>query len=270
MKALVFEGPGKMGVREVPVPALQEGDLLVKVAACLICGTDIRIFRGKKTKDVRIPSILGHEFSGTVAETGGKVEGFAVGDAVSMAPVVPCLTCYCCKHDRENVCLNRTAFGYEYDGAFAEFVRIPAAAIRSGNLYHVPVGSDLQGLALAEPLACCINGQGNSPVRLGDTVVVMGAGPIGLMHLLLAGKSGARVIVSEPNEDRRKTALGLGADLGRGPDRRKSARHGHGTNRRRGRRRRSAGHRGPRPRQPGDGPDPQERVDQPLRRLYGG
>jgi L-iditol 2-dehydrogenase len=131
---------------------------------------------------------------------------------VSIAPVVPCLTCYNCKHGQENVCLNRTAFGYEYDGAFSEYVTIPAAAIKAGNVYRAPSGVDLQGLALAEPLACCINGQGNSPVKLGDTVVVMGAGPIGLMHLVLAKQSGAKVIVSEPSERRRDTALSLGAD----------------------------------------------------------
>ncbi len=213
MKALLFEGPNQMEVREVPTPAAQEGGLLVKVAACLICGTDMRIYRGKKTKDVRIPSILGHEFSGIIADTGGKVEGFHVGDAVSIAPVVPCLTCYHCKHGQENVCVNRFACGYEYDGAFAEYVRIPAVAIRSGNVYHAPAGADLEGLALAEPLACCINGHGNSPVKLGDTVVVMGAGPIGLMHMMLAKRSGAKVIVSEPSEQRRNAALNLGADL---------------------------------------------------------
>jgi L-iditol 2-dehydrogenase len=213
MKALLFEGPHRLEVREVATPAVPPGGLLIKVAACLICGTDIRIFRGKKTKDVRIPSILGHEFSGVVAETGGKVDGFQTGDPVSIAPVVPCLTCYHCKHGQENVCLHRTAFGYEYDGAFSEYVGIPAAAIKAGNVYPAPPGADLRGMALAEPLACCINGHGNSPVKLGDTVVVMGAGPIGLIHLLLAKQSGAKVIVSEPNEHRRNTALSLGADV---------------------------------------------------------
>ena len=213
MKALLFEGPNRMEVKDVPTPAAPQGGLLIKVAACLICGTDIRIFRGKKTKDVRIPSILGHEFSGVIAETGGRVDGFQVGDPVSIAPVVPCLTCYNCKHGQENVCLKRTACGYEYDGAFAEYVAIPTAAIKAGNVYHAPSGVDLEGLALAEPLACCINGHGNSPVKLGDTVVVMGAGPIGLMHMMLAKQSGAKVIVSEPSENRRNTALSLGADV---------------------------------------------------------
>lgn len=213
MRALVFEGPNMMEVKDINKPVLQEGGLLIKVKLCLICGTDVRVYRGKKTKNVRIPLVLGHEFSGTIAETGGKVEGFNAGDAVSIATVLPCLTCYYCKHGQENVCLNRTAFGYEFDGGFAEYVRIPAAALKSGNVYHVPEGADLEDIALAEPLACCINGQGNSPVKLGDVVVIIGAGPIGLIHMLLAKRSGARVIISEPNAQRRNNALELGADL---------------------------------------------------------
>jgi len=213
VKALVYEGPNKMKVKEVQTPVLQDGELLLKVKACLICGTDIRIYRGKKTKGVRVPSILGHEFSGVVEKVGSGVVGFKEGDAVSVAPVLPCLTCYNCKHDLENVCLNRTAFGYEYEGAFAEYVRVPSAALKSGNVYHVPKGISVEEISLAEPLACCINGQRNSSVKLGDIVVIIGAGPIGLMHLLLAKGSGGRVIVSEPNERRRNIALELGADI---------------------------------------------------------
>lgn len=213
MKALVFEGPNKIELKDVPIPELKAGELLLKVKACLICGTDIRIFRGKKTKGVRTPNILGHEFSGVVEKVGEGVDEYKTGDGVSVAPVIPCLSCYNCKHDMENVCLNRNAFGYEYDGAFAEYVKIPAKALLSGNVYHIPENVDFETIALAEPLACCINGQRNSQIKLGDIVVVIGAGPIGLMHLLLAKHSGARVIVSELNEQRRQTALDLGADL---------------------------------------------------------
>ena len=213
MKALVFEGPNKIELKDVPIPELKAGELLLKVKACLICGTDIRIFRGKKTKGVRTPNILGHEFSGVVEKVGEGVDEYKIGDGVSVAPVIPCLSCYNCKHDMENVCLNRNAFGYEYDGAFAEYVKIPAKALLSGNVYHIPENVDFETIALAEPLACCINGQRNSQIKLGDIVVVIGAGPIGLMHLLLAKHSGARVIVSELNEQRRQTALDLGADL---------------------------------------------------------
>lgn len=210
MKALVFQGPNQMTLQEAPRPELAEGDILVKVGACLICGTDIRIFRGKKTKDVRIPSILGHEFAGIVAES--KNKAFQPGTSVSIAPVLPCGTCYNCTHGQENVCANRRAYGYEFDGAFAEYVLVPAAYIAAGSVFVIPEDIPIEELAMAEALACCINGQGNSPVRLGDIVVIMGAGPIGLLHLQLAKASGATVIISEPSAARRATALELGAD----------------------------------------------------------
>lgn len=213
MKALIFEGPDDIKLKEVPIPVLEDGELLVKVKAALLCGTDIRVYRGRKTKGVRTPSILGHEFAGIVEETGNDVQEFKKGDAISVAPIIPCLKCYYCKHDQENICLNRTAHGYEYDGGFAEYVKIPAAALKSGNVYKVPEGISIEDIPLAEPLACCINGQRKSPIRLGDVVVIIGAGPIGLMHLLLAKSSGGVVIVSEPNEARRNTALKLGADI---------------------------------------------------------
>lgn len=214
MKALLFEGPNIINVKDVNSPEPQDGDLLLEVKACLICGTDIRIHRGRKTKDVSPPSILGHEFSGVVVETGGKIGKFKVGNAVSVAPVIPCLTCYSCKHGYENLCLNRTAFGYEYDGAFAEYVGIPKVAVEAGSVYHISGEIPFEYMALAEPIACCINGQRNSQIKLGDVVVIIGAGPIGFIHMLLAKASGARtVIVSEPNEMRRNLAKELSADM---------------------------------------------------------
>jgi L-iditol 2-dehydrogenase len=132
---------------------------------------------------------------------------------VCVDPVVPCRACAYCKSGRENVCQNRQAIGYEFDGAFAEFVRIPAIALQSGNVFRVPEGMDFEAAALAEPLACCINGQRNADIQLGDTVLVLGAGPIGLMHAALARNAGARqVIVSEPNAARREAALERGVD----------------------------------------------------------
>lgn len=214
MLAAVFEGPNRMTLREVPTPAAGPGELVVRVKAAAICGTDIRIYRGKKTKGVRVPSIIGHEFSGEVVEVGEGVRGFAPGDRVSVDPVIPCHHCYCCKTGLENVCANRTAIGYEFDGAFAEYVRIPATAVAGGHVFKFPASLDFHQAALAEPLGCCVNGQENAQVGLGDTVVILGAGPIGLMHVQLAKAAGARrVIVSEPKEHRRAMAQRLGADV---------------------------------------------------------
>ncbi|WP_300271676.1 zinc-dependent dehydrogenase [Halomonas sp.] len=214
MHAAIFHAPNDIRFAEVETPKADDGELLLRVRAATICGTDMRIYNGRKTKGVRTPSIIGHEFAGEVVDVGRGVRGFAVGDGVSMDPVIPCLKCEYCKQGRENVCANRTAMGYEFDGAFAEFIRIPATGIASGNVYKLHPDTSWEQAALAEPLACCINGQENAEVGMGDSVVVLGAGPIGLMHLQLARVAGARqVIVSEPNAKRREMAASLGADL---------------------------------------------------------
>lgn len=218
MRAAVLHAPGRLEVETVPVPEVGAGEVLLRVGANTLCGTDLRILRGEKSRGVRFPSTLGHEFAGTVAAVGAGVSGFAEGDRAAMAPVVPCLRCVHCLNDRENVCANRRAMGYEYDGGLAEYVRIPAPAIASGNLFVVDADVPLAQLALAEPLACCVNGHRRSGIRLGDAVVVMGAGPIGLLHLQLARRAGATVIVSELSESRREVASELGASHVVAPD----------------------------------------------------
>lgn len=214
MKAAVFHGPGELEVTEVDVPKIGRGELLVEVGANTLCGTDGRIFRGEKTKGVRKPSILGHEFAGRVAEVGKSLQNFKVGDTVAMAPVIPCRRCFYCRNGLENACQNRQALGYEFDGGMSEFVRIPAMALESGNLFHTESEIEFEYLALAEPLSCCVNGHKNSEIPLDGTVLIMGAGPIGLFHLQLALLAGARhVTVSEPSPFRREVAGQLGAQV---------------------------------------------------------
>lgn len=219
MKALILHGPDDFKVEEVPMPVIGKGDILVKVKTCAICGTDMRILEGKKTKDVRYPSIIGHEISGTITEVGSEVEGYAVNDNVAIANVIPCARCHSCLTGRENACMNRTAIGYQYDGGFAEYVRIPAAAVNMGNVHKYAAGVGFNEAALVEPLACCVNGAGKTGVKLGDTVLIVGAGPIGLMHLQLAIADGAGcVIVNEPIEHRRARAAAAGATYAVGLD----------------------------------------------------
>lgn len=214
MKAAILTRIGEIVFTETPKPTSSDSEILVHVKAATICGTDLRIIRGEKTQGVRIPLIIGHEFSGEVVEIGKDVDHFSPGDRVCVDPVLSCGQCFYCLHGMENVCLNRKAIGYEYDGCFAEYVRIPAGFIKSGNVQIVPQGVSWVAGALAEPLGCCLNGQRKLDLSLGDTVAVIGAGPIGLMHSMLAKASGAgKVIVSEPNEKRRETALKFGADL---------------------------------------------------------
>ncbi len=213
MKAAVLRAPNDLALDTIPTPQAGPGELVLRMRAAAVCGTDMRILTGKKTKGVRFPSVIGHEFSGEVVDIGTGVEAFRSGDRVCVDPVIPCRACAYCKTGRENVCLNRQAIGYEFDGGFAEYVRIPAIALQAGNVFRIPQGMSFEAAALAEPLACCVNGQRNAQVQLGDSVLVLGAGPIGLMHAALARGAGARqVIVSEPNAMRRKAALERGVD----------------------------------------------------------
>jgi L-iditol 2-dehydrogenase len=214
MKAAVLHKPNDIKVEEVEVPSINSEEILVRVKACGICGTDTRIYYGTKTKGVHYPSVIGHEISGVIETCGSKVQGFKEGDHVSICPVIPCGVCYSCQRGMDNICMNRTAIGYEYDGGLQEYMKIPTVAIRQGNIFKVPSDLSFDLSALIEPLACCYNGNRRSQIKLGDTVVIMGAGPIGLMHLQLARLAGAtKIIISEPIEERLVLAKDMGADI---------------------------------------------------------
>lgn len=220
MKAAILRAPNVLEVADMATPQAGPGELILSIRAATVCGTDLRILSGKKTKGIRFPSVIGHEFSGVVVETGAGVTGFSTGDRVCMDPVVPCRACAYCKAGLENVCQNRQAMGYEFDGAFAQYIRIPAIALQAGNVFKMPEGMSFEAAALSEPLACCINGQKNAQVGLGDLVVILGAGPIGLMHAALAKAAGARqVIISEPHAGRRQAALERGVNVACDPTR---------------------------------------------------
>lgn len=213
MKAGVLLSVNDVHYTTIVDPKLGVGDMLLKVKAATVCGTDIRILRGKKTTGIRYPSVLGHEFAGVVVNSGDNTQ-FSVGQAVTVCPQFACGHCEYCIRGAENLCRNMTAMGYEIDGAFAEYVRIPASGVKSGNVFAVPKGLSFEEAALAEPLACVMNGQERVGVKMGDTVAILGAGPIGILHIMLARLSGARIIiVSEPNPLRREAALKAGADF---------------------------------------------------------
>lgn len=217
MKAAVFYGPKDLRVEEVPVPQIGENEILLKVAYCAICGTDVRIFNHGH-RGITKPQIIGHEISGVVAEKGKNVEGFVVGDRVMVDPIVSCGHCYYCQRGMTNLCLEfkktTEAFGYYYPGGFAEYMVIPEKALRRGNLVKVPDGVSLEEAAIAEPFACALNGQVLSQVGLGDTVLIVGAGPVGCMHVGLARSLGAtKIILSEVKETRLEMARKFFADV---------------------------------------------------------
>ena len=216
MKAVVLHGPdgypNNYEVTEIEKPVCGADEILLKMKAAALCGTDKRIFTGAKTKGVRPDSVVGHEICGLVEEVGENVNGFAPGDKVAVANVIPCGHCSACLSGRENACLERKAIGYEFNGGFEDYILIPQICIQSGNVVKLPEHVSFEAGALIEPLACCIRGLRNTGTTFGDTVLICGAGPIGLMHLQLSLGAGAKkVVVSEPDAAKRELALKLGA-----------------------------------------------------------
>lgn len=185
MKALVFHGPQQVRVEEVPVPTIADNEVLVKVDACSICGTDVRTYKFGHTR-IKGRRITGHEFAGVIAKVGSQVQGLAEGDEVMVVPGINCGTCEFCRAGLENLCQHRTIIGFDYDGAFAEYVRIPAQAVAMGNVKKLPKNVPFKAGALVEPFTAVYNGQTLLNIKPGDRVAIIGAGPIGVMHLLQA------------------------------------------------------------------------------------
>ncbi len=214
MRAVVLNGPNDFAPAEIEKPVIGDGDILLQMKKAAICGTDMRILNGTKTKGVRYPSVIGHEMCGIIVEVGKDVEGYEVGEKVSIANVIPCGSCPACLSGKENACMNRKAIGYEFNGGFEEYIRIPDICIKSGNVIKLPEHVSFTAGALIEPLSCCIRGLKNAGTGFNDVVLIVGAGPIGLMHMQLSKIAGAKtVIVSEPNAMRREVATELGADI---------------------------------------------------------
>jgi L-iditol 2-dehydrogenase len=214
MLAAVHYGPNDLRVEERPIPPIGSDEALLKVVSAGICGTDLRILHGAHRKyppgTVRVP---GHEVVGDISAVGRDVSGLEVGQRVFVAPNMGCGHCRHCVSGRINRCANYEAFGVTLDGAFAEFMRIPAAALQQGNLIPVARDADPAAAALIEPLACVLHGQDAANVHVGDVVLVVGAGPIGVMHVMLARLRGARrIVVSDLVTDRLGPAIRAGAD----------------------------------------------------------
>ncbi|OGF45437.1 MAG: alcohol dehydrogenase [Candidatus Firestonebacteria bacterium RIFOXYC2_FULL_39_67] len=205
MKAAVYLGPGKIEIREIPTPTPKAGEVLIKVHACAVCGTDGRIFYHGQANVVP-PAVIGHEIAGEIWELGEGVEGFKKGEKVTSVTSVGCQKCSYCKKGHYNLCDTPRYLGYFYSGAFAEYIIIPVEAVKGNNILKVPENMSYPAMSLIEPLSCVINGQDYLKVEKGDTVVVIGAGPIGCMHAEVARASGAkRVILFDVSE----TRLGL-------------------------------------------------------------
>lgn len=219
MRALVYHGPEQLELEQRPEPHPHPGGALVRVLACGICGTDLRIAKGAhRAYPAGTRRVPGHEIAAELVALEADVDGLGVGDRVFIAPNLGCGHCVPCKTGRPNLCDEAAAFGITFDGAFEELMAIPPEAIAQGNLLPVPAAADPGAVSLVEPLACALRGQRAVGVREGDRVLVCGAGPIGLLHVLLARAAGARqVLTSEPHERRRAEAIEFGADVGIDP-----------------------------------------------------
>lgn len=214
MLAAMYHGPNDLRLENVPVPAIGPDEVLLRVLRANICGTDLRILHGGHRKyPAGVARIPGHEVVGEVAAVGERVAGYAPGQRLFVAPNMGQGDSRETISGNNNLDPNYDAIGITMDGAFAEYLRVPAAAVRQGNLMPVRTEVDPAVAALIEPLACVWRGQNKVNVGAGDVALVMGAGPIGVMHVMLARLRGAtRIIVSEPAAGRREQALRLGAD----------------------------------------------------------
>ena len=212
MKAAMYYGIGDVRYEETDVPIIGPGELLIKVGTALTCGTDVKTYkRGHPLLIKKIPSLFGHEYAGTIEEVGEGVEDFKVGMRVVATNSAPCGDCFYCKRDMSNLCAELK--DHLVNGAFAEYIRVPEEVVR-WNTHQIPDSLSFRDAALTEPLACVVHGIEESNIKLGDTVVVIGAGPIGQMLIMLAKKNGAStVIASDLAELRRDIALKAGADI---------------------------------------------------------
>jgi len=192
MKAAVIKKPGVIAIEQIPDPKPAEGEVLLKVEACALCGTDQRVLSGEKHVDV---AIVGHEITGTVAEVGAGVKSIKKGERYIVQTVIGCGQCPMCKIHRENLCEKGfIAMGYQFNGGFAEYMVMPKVAVDQGCLIPIPKETAADLGTLIEPLSCCVNGMKYIPMETLEHAVVFGGGIIGVLNALVARARGAKTI----------------------------------------------------------------------------
>ena len=191
-------------VEQIPIPAIKSMEILLKVKAVAVCGTDIRMYRnGYPGITEETPRVLGHELAGIIEQVGAEVEGYEIGQKVAVAPNMGCGICIQCVAGNGHLCPDYKALGINIDGGFAEYVMIPSRAVASGNVMPLAPHVSFAEAAVNEALSCVYNGFERADIRPGDNVVVIGAGPIGIMHGMLAKMAGAsRVIFNDLSQER--------------------------------------------------------------------
>jgi len=214
MQAVVYHAPGDIRVEDLPTPVWGADELLVQVDACAVCGTDWKSFKHGNPR-IKAPLTMGHEFTGLVVQVGrDALGGFAVGDRIVMATSISCGSCFYCRRRWPNLCVDLAPMGFSFAGGMAEYVVIPSLALRNGHVIKTPRDLPPEHAALSEPVSCAVNSLQQCDLQPGETVLVLGAGPLGLMNACVARSFGAgKIILSEVNETRLAQAESFGCDV---------------------------------------------------------
>ena len=206
MRAQVFYGPGDLRFEDAPVPEPARGEVVLRIEAALTCGTDVKTLRrGHPVMIPHVPTVFGHEFAGTVAAVGAGVRGLRPGDRAVAANSAPCGTCPACRRGRSNLCDDLLFV----NGAYAEYIALPPRLVAE-NLVTVPPAAEAARIAFAEPVACCLRAMDAAEIGAGETVAILGHGPLGLLLGLLARTAGARVVLAGKAGPRLERARRLG------------------------------------------------------------
>lgn len=210
MKAAVFYGKHNLAIEDINMPEANANEVIIKVMACGICGTDVHIYEGDEgAAATPIKTVLGHEFAGVVTSIGQNVKNISIGDRVCVDPNKLCGECYYCKSSIGHFCENMIGIGTTVNGGFEQYCAVPQSQI-----YKIAETTSFEEAAMAEPVSCCIHGIDLCDIKTDDIVVIIGCGMIGLIMLQLAKTGGAaKLIALEPNSEKRKLAKKLGADL---------------------------------------------------------
>jgi L-iditol 2-dehydrogenase len=202
MKAVIYYGQGDVRYAETALPECGPKELRVKVTACAVCGSDLKTFNNGNPR-MKPPITMGHEFTGSVETIGREVCGFSIGDHIVMATSISCGECYYCRRGWTNLCVKLDPMGFSYPGGMAEYVIVPERALQNGHVVKVPDGIAPEHAALAEPMSCAVNCAENCHIGPGDTVVVVGAGPLGILNMLAARAFGAEKVILAQREGKR-------------------------------------------------------------------
>ncbi|BDO43174.1 zinc-dependent dehydrogenase [Cellulomonas sp. NTE-D12] len=209
MKVFRFYAPGDVRIEESPEPQVAAGEVKIRVRACSMCGTDVKIATAGHQR-MQPPRVMGHEIAGEIVEVGEGVTGWAAGDRVQVIAAIPCGTCEFCTAGLMTICPNQLSMGYDFDGGFAPYMIVPPQVLAVDGLNRIPDGVSFAEASVSEPFACAINAQELADTHEGDVVVVVGSGPIGCLHVRLARARGAaKVFLVELSRER----LDLAAEI---------------------------------------------------------